>query len=196
MHHQLATGPTPNNLSMLIPINVPSSIIEKTRENGRKPVLGTSVTRAAAHYSLEEVNRRMKMDPRFWVRERWAIIYHALIAPRKAEEIARDMGVSVTTVRRVISTYKRLGLAAIETPGKGGRRHEYMSLEQERRFLQPFFAQAERGEIATAEHIQQAFDAEGTHGGHITSIYRLLNPHGRRQPGPPPRPPQAPSQQQ
>ncbi len=75
----------------------------------------------------------MKRDSRYWVRERWAIIYHALSARSPAEEIARDTSVSVTTVRRVISTYNRLGLAALETPGKGGRRHEYMSLEQERR---------------------------------------------------------------
>ena len=80
----------------------------------------------------------MKRDPRSWVRERWGIIYLALMRPRKAEEIAKDIGVSVTTVRRVISSYNRLGLAAIETPGKGGRRHEYMSLEQERNFLHPF----------------------------------------------------------
>ena len=94
--------------------------------------MGTRVTRAAAHFPVEEVKRRMKMDPRSWVRERWSIVYHALMSPRKAEEIARDTGVSVTTVRRVISTYNRMGLAAIETPGKGGRRHEYMNLEQER----------------------------------------------------------------
>ena len=129
---------------------------------------------------MEEVKRRMKMDPRSWVRERWGIIYHALISPRKAEEIARDTGVSVTTVRRVISTYNRLGLAAIETPGKGGRRHEYMSLEQERSFLQPFFARAAQGEIATAEAIQRAFEAEVKHAVHITSIYRLLDRHGWR----------------
>jgi len=94
--------------------------------------LGTRVTRAVAHIPVEEVKRRMKMDPRSWVRERWGIIDHALMNPRKAEEIARDTGVSVTTVRRVISSYNRLGLVAIETPGKGGRRHEYMSVEQER----------------------------------------------------------------
>ena len=122
----------------------------------------------------------MKMDSRSWVRERWGIIYHALIAPRKAEEIARDTAVSVTTVRRVISGYNRLGLAAIETPGKGGRRHEYMSLEQERSFLQPFFARAAQGEIATAEEIQRAFEAEIKHEVHITSIYRLLDRHGWR----------------
>ena len=133
----------------------------------------------------------MKLDPRFWVRHRWWIIFNALIAPRKAEEIARHTGVSVTTVRRVISTYKRLGLAAIETLGKGGRRHEYMSWEQECRFLQPFFAQAERGEIATAEHIHQAFEAEVKHEVHITSIYRLLDRHGWRKLVPRPRHPKA-----
>jgi transposase len=138
----------------------------------------------------------MKMDPRYWVRERWWIIYLALISPRKAEEIARDTGVSVTTVRRVISTYNRLGLAAIETPGKGGRRHEYMSLEQERTFLHPFFARAEQGEIATAEQIQRAFEAEVKQAVHISSIYRLLDRHGWRKLVPRPRHPKAKSEEQ
>ena len=158
--------------------------------------MGTRVTRAAAHIPLEDVKRRMKMDPRSWVRERWGIIYHALMAPRKAEEIARDMGVSVTTVRRVISGYNRLGLAAIETPGRGGRRHEYMSVEQERSFLQPFFARAAHGEIATAEEIQRAFEAEVKHEVHITSIYRLLDRHGWRKLVPRPRHPKANAEEQ
>ena len=138
----------------------------------------------------------MKLDPRSWVRGRWWIIYHALIVPRKAEEIARDTGVSVPTVRRVISTYNRLGLAAIETPGKGGRRHEYMTLEQERSFLHLFFARAERGEIATAEEIQQAFEAEVKHEVHRSSIYRLLDRHGWRKLMPRPRHPKANAEEQ
>ena len=145
---------------------------------------------------MEEVKRRMKLDPRSWVRERWGIIYLALMRPRKAEEIARDMGVSVTTVRRVISRYNRLGLTAIETPGKGGRRHEYMTLEQERSFLHLFFARAERGEIATAEEIQQAFEAEVKHEVHRSSIYRLLDRHGWRKLMPRPRHPKADPQVQ
>jgi transposase len=158
--------------------------------------VGTRVTRAAAHFSVEEVKRRMKLDPRAWVRERWGIIYLALMRPRKAEEIARDRGVSVTTVRRVISGYNRLGLAAIETPGRGGRRHEYMSVEQERSFLQPFFARAAHGEIATAEEIQRAFEAEVKHEVHITSIYRLLDRHGWRKLVPRPRHPKANPEEQ
>lgn len=145
---------------------------------------------------MEEVKRRMKRDPRSWVRERWGIIYLALMAPRKAEEIARDTGVSVTTVRRLISSYKRLGLAAIETPGRGGRRREYMSLEQERRFLQPFFARAAHGEIATAQEIQRAFEAEVKHAVHPTSIYRLLDRHGWRKLVPRPHHPKANAEEQ
>ena len=138
----------------------------------------------------------MKMDPRFWVRQRWWIIYNALSTPRKAEEIAKHTGVSVTTVRRVISTYNRLGIAAIETPGTGGRRHEYMSIEQERSFLHPFFARAEKGEITTAEQIQQAFEAEVKHAMHISSIYRLLDRHGWRKLVPRPRHPKANPEEQ
>lgn len=123
-------------------------------ERRRQCVMGTRVTRAASHVPLEEVKRRMARDPRFWVRQRWWIIYKALIAPRKAEESAQHTGVSVTTVRRVISGYNRLGLVAIETPGKGGRRHEYLTVEQERQLLSPFFARAQSGEIATVGEIK------------------------------------------
>jgi transposase len=158
--------------------------------------LGSRVTRAAAHFSLEEVKRRMKLDARFWVRQRWWIIYNALIAPRKAEEIARHTGVSITTVRRVISTYNRLGLAAIETPGTGGRRHEYLTREQEQAFLEPFFARAQTGEIATAEQIQQAFEAQVQHPVHSSSIYRLLARHGWRKLVPRPHHPKANAEEQ
>jgi transposase len=113
-----------------------------------------------------------------------------------AQEIAKHTGVSVTTVRRVISTYNRLGLAAIETPGTGGRRHEYLTLEQEQAFLQPFFARAETGEIATAEQIQQAFEAQVHHPVHITTIYRLLDRHGWRKLVPRPRHPKANAEEQ
>jgi Winged helix-turn helix/DDE superfamily endonuclease len=66
-----------------------------------------------------------------------------------------------------------------------------MTLEQERAFLQPFFARAESGEIVTAEHIQQAFEAEVKHRVHLSTIYRLLDRHGWRKLVPRPRHPKA-----
>ena len=62
--------------------------------------------------------------------------------PRKAEEIARHCGVSKGMVHQVISTYNRFGVEAIETPGKGGRRHQYLTFSEEKEFLAPFFTQA------------------------------------------------------
>ena len=158
--------------------------------------MGTRVTRAAPHFPVEEVKQRMKLDPRWWVRQRWWIIYNALIAPRKAEEIAKHTGVSVPTVRRVISGYNRLGLAALETPGKGGRRHEYLTVEQERELLAPCFARAERGEIATAGEIKQVFETQVGHEVDESTIYRLLHRHRWRKLVPRPRHPKANAEEQ
>jgi transposase len=158
--------------------------------------MGHRITRAASHLSADEVKERMKTERRPWVRQYWWIIYNALVAPRKADEIALHTGVSATTVHRVISRYNRLGPAVIEQSTKGGRHHEYLTLEQEQAFLQPFFAQAERGEIATAEQIHQAFEAEVQHAVHINSIYRLLHRHGWRKLAPRSRHPKANQEEQ
>jgi hypothetical protein len=108
--------------------------------------MGNRITRAATHLSAEEVQRRIQGEQRPWCRQ--------LTAPRKAEEIARTVGVSPSTVHRVIASYNRRGVAAIETPGKGGRRHQDLTLEQERILQQPFLARAAGGEFTTAVEIQ------------------------------------------
>ncbi|MFL5665642.1 MAG: winged helix-turn-helix domain-containing protein [Ktedonobacteraceae bacterium] len=149
------------------------------------------VTRAVAHVSLEEVKHRLKTDPRPWCRQRWLFIYNALIEPRKAEEIARHCGVSKAMVHQVVSTYNRLGVEAVETPGKGGRRHEYLTLQEEHQFLAPFFERAQSGEIATTAEIQQAFEARVGHEVDDSTMYRLLNRHGWRKLMPRPRHPKA-----
>ena len=50
--------------------------------------MGHQITRAASHLSVDKVKERMKMERRAWVRQHWWIIYNALVAPRKADEIA------------------------------------------------------------------------------------------------------------
>jgi len=111
--------------------------------------MGSRITHAAARLSEKAVQERMQKEQRRWCRRRWEIMYQALTAPRKAEDIARTVGVSLATVHQVISTYNREGVAAIETPGKGGRRHHYLTLDEERAFLQPFLAHSAQGERAT-----------------------------------------------
>jgi len=145
---------------------------------------------------VEEVKERAKTDKRSWCRQRWLIIYNALVDPRPAAQIATHVGVSTETVHQVISKYNRLGAASVETAGKGGRRHEYLTVEQEREFLAPFFARAETGEIATAAEIQRALEARIGHGVDESTVYRLLNRHGWRKLVPRPVHPQANKEEQ
>ena len=118
--------------------------------------MGHRITLAASHLSVDEVKERMKTERRAWVRHHWWIIYNALVAPRKADEIALHTGVSATTVHRIIARYNRLGPAVIEQSAKGGRHHEYLTLEQEQAFLQPFFARAERERLPRLSRFTQA----------------------------------------
>src|SRR6266487_1357238 len=103
--------------------------ILKRGNQDRKERAMARITRAAPHLSVEEVKERMNNDPNPLYRKRWLIIYNVLIDPREAKVIAKHTGVSVKTVHKLISTYNRLGIAAVETPGKGGRRNEYLTLE-------------------------------------------------------------------
>ncbi len=149
------------------------------------------ITRAVPHLSIDTVNAKFQCAANVTQRRRWLIVYNALVDPRPASSIARHTGVSVATVRLVISTYNRFGPAALETPGKGGRRNDYLTTSEEQAFLAPFFARAAQGEIATAREIHQALEARLAHAVHPSTVYRLLARHGWRKRVPRPTHPEA-----
>lgn len=151
----------------------------------------TRVTKAVEHLSVEEVKKRMQSDTRPFYRQRWLIIYNAMVDPRPAEEIAKHCGVATDTVHQLISRYNRFGISAVETKGKGGRKRQHMTLEQEKQFLEPFFARAQAGEIATTGEIHRAFEERVEHSVDESMIYRLLHRHGWRKVVPRPRHPKA-----
>lgn len=154
------------------------------------------VTKAVEHLSVEEVKCRMQSDPQPLYRKRWLIIYNALVDPRTAEDIATHCGVGKVVVHQLISRYNRFGVSAVETKGKGGRRREYMTVEQEQHFLQPFFTRAQTGELTTVAEIHHAFEACVAHSVDESTIYRLLDRHGWRKLMPRPRHPQASAEAQ
>ncbi len=119
-----------------------------------------------------------------------------VLSQNRRRKIWQESRVHKATVHDVISSYNRLGVAAVETAGKGGRRHQYLTLEEEQEFLAPFFAQAQEGLIATTAEIWRAFETRVGHEVDDSTIYRLLHRHGWRQLMPRPRHPKADSQAQ
>jgi hypothetical protein len=62
----------------------------------------------------------------------------------------------------------------------GGRRHGYMTVEQERQFLSQFIDQASHGGVLVVSEIQRAFEALVGHKVAQTTIYRMLDRHDWR----------------
>ena len=142
--------------------------------------MGTRVTRAATHVSAEVIQQRMQAEASPWRRRHWHIIWLALTAPRQAQDIARQAGVSPVTVHRVLARYRRGGVAAIAGARQGGRRHGCLPLAEEAVFLAPFAQRAERGERVRVEEIQQALHARLGQPVHRVTVERLLTRHGWR----------------
>lgn len=138
------------------------------------------ITKAKDHLSAAEINDKIKLTVGFWRVQRWLVIHNALVDPRPASEIALHTGLAVQTVHNLISSYNRLGPVAVETPGRGGRRHQYLTWEQEAEFLEPFHKAAITGQIATTATIQQALERRLSRRVHKTTVYRLLARHGWR----------------
>ena len=121
------------------------------------------ITRAAPHLEASEVKTRLHQDPRPMFRQRWLIIYNALVAPRAASEIAKHTGSTVAMVHQVIAGYNRLGIAAVETPGKGGRRRKSCELGRRARVLCALFQPSRaRGNCYRRRNNEASFAPEGT----------------------------------
>ncbi|ELS02122.1 hypothetical protein Xen7305DRAFT_00018330, partial [Xenococcus sp. PCC 7305] len=115
------------------------------------------VSRVLPHLSVEEVQKKMKTATNFRRQQKWFIIYNALVDPRPAAQIALHTGTSKRTVHQVISDYNRQGVAAVETPGTGGRRRSYLSLAEEQEFLAQFIDSGKKGLITTISKVKRAY---------------------------------------
>lgn len=97
------------------------------------------------------------------------------------ETIAQTVGLSVSHVRRVWSDYLRGGLAGAQGRPKGGRRHQNLTVAQERALLAPWQQETQRGRLVTARGIKVRYKRRV--GGPVpdSTVYRLLARHQWRQ---------------
>jgi transposase len=108
-----------------------------------------------------------------------------------AAQIAQLLGWSTATVHVIHSRWAKEGDAIFELHGRGGRRHQHMSHEQEQQLLAPFVAQAEVGGMLKVGEIQLAYQERIGKAVAPSTIYRLLDRHGWRKVVPRPKHPKA-----
>jgi len=137
----------------------------------------SKITKIETDFSESELIGKIKQTVGFWRVQKWLIIYNAVNYPRKAEDIAHHLALSVSLVHKTISEFKKNGAKSIETIGKGGRKNSYLTFDEEKKFMDSFIKQAQIGQIATASEIKGAFENRIGEKVHKTTIYRLLERH-------------------
>lgn len=108
-----------------------------------------------------------------------------------AAQIAQLLGWSTATVHVIHSRWAKEGDAIFELRGRGGRRHQNLSAEQEAQLLAPFIERASAGGMLKVAEIQQAYEQQAGKLVAPSTIYRLLDRHGWRKLVPRPRHPKA-----
>lgn len=103
------------------------------------------------------------------------------------EEIADLMGVSLSHVKTTLADWRRRGLVALEDRKRGGRRHTYMTWDEEAAFLDGLKEKAEKGGVVVVGVVHQALRDRLRVPVAQRTVYDLLARHGWRKVKPRPR---------
>ena len=138
--------------------------------------------------ALAERLKKAKGRPEF---QRIQCVLIRVTLGSSAAEIARLLGWSTPTVHVIHSRWAKEGNAIFNLKAKGGRRHQYLTPEEEAAFLRPFLAQAEAGGMLNAVEVKIAFEALVGRPVAKSTIYRMLERQDWRKIAPRPRHPKA-----
>jgi len=106
-------------------------------------------------------------------------------------EAAQAVGFQPSTVKKVWSRYFRQGESALVGEGRGGRRRQNLSVDEERKFLDRFLEKARRGGVLVVGEVQAAYEAAVGRAVPKSTVYRMLARHGWRKIAPRPRHPKS-----
>ncbi len=91
---------------------------------------------------------------------------------------AKITGWSPGTVKRIWSNYLKKGEAALYGVGRGGRRRNNLTYQEEKIFLEDFFKKTALGESIPVADIKLAYETKINKIVPKSTIYRILTRHG------------------
>lgn len=104
--------------------------------------------------------------------------------------IGKEVGLVHQTIRNLLTRYQNGGIPAILAENRGGRRRAYMTLEEEKTFLQEQFEESLTGKHVTVKELFEAYQDKVGHKTTREGFYALLKRHGWRKVQPRPEHPQ------
>ena len=113
-------------------------------------------------------------------------VWLRVIFDMSLEEIAEATGLKANTIRMIHSRFLREGELALIGVGRGGRRRQNMTFEEELKFLEQFLEKSRRGEILIVSEIKRSYEEKRGNEVPKSTIYRLLARHGWRKISPRP----------
>ncbi len=97
-----------------------------------------------------------------------------------SSDTATAVGWRPGTVRVVQSQYFKQGPSVLVGQGRGGRRHENLSREQEKGLLATFLERAKEGGVLVVSEVKAAYEKAVGHSVPKSTVYRMLARNGWR----------------
>ena len=119
------------------------------------------------------------------LRRAQAVLLPALLKATLAQT-ASALGVGRATVTRLQAAFRQHSTSRTAAPARpwGGRRHCWMTLEEERTFLEPWIKLASVGSLLVVSPLRAALAQRVGHPVKASLIYRMLARHGWRKVAP------------
>ena len=95
-------------------------------------------------------------------------------------QVAEAIGWSTSRVKQIQGRYFQEGVRAFEGPGRGGRRHENLTLAEEEELLAGFVEKAQTGGVLVVNEIKSFYEQGVGHRVPKSTVYRMLARHGWR----------------
>jgi transposase len=101
-----------------------------------------------------------------------------------ADQVATALGWQPTSVRRLQAQYLKEGEQMLQAVGRGGRRNQNLTVEQERQLLTGFSTQNKEAGMLEVSQIKRVYEELIGHAVPKSTVYRMLARHGWRKIGP------------
>ncbi len=95
-------------------------------------------TKMIPQATQEELKQLMRNVESFWWVQQIQVIINAQRKNQTAEQLTAYSSLSKYPIKQLLRAYNQLGLQIFESKGQGGRKYGYLSLNEEKQFLEGF----------------------------------------------------------